>query len=75
LSPVRLGFDALVPSRCHFSWTLTSLSIWRGGVIGLAGNAISLSINGGASQGFAMSSSFSSVGAQVQFYALTIRHE
>jgi hypothetical protein len=63
-------------------------------VIGLAGNAISLSINGGASQGFAMSSSFdniamyfkagdydqsagssSSVGAQVQFYALTIRHE
>jgi hypothetical protein len=62
-------------------------------VVGLSGNAIRLSINGGASQGFAMSPSFdniamyfkagdydqsaggsSSVGAQVQFYALAISH-
>jgi len=62
-------------------------------VIGLTGNAISLSINGGAAQTFTMSSTFdqegmyfkagdydqsvgstASIGAKVQFYALSIIH-
>jgi hypothetical protein len=62
-------------------------------VIGLSGNTISLTINGGAAQTFAMDSSFNqenmyfkagdydqsvgssaTVGAKVQFYALTIFH-
>jgi hypothetical protein len=62
-------------------------------VIGLSGNTISLVINGGATQTFAMSSTFNqenmyfkagdydqsagsdpTVGAKVQFYALTIFH-